>query len=406
MSDPTVPSNFEFNLGDYGGAISIPSPDELRKWVADEWKSWIWITTTGQSHMDNVVRHHQQFAQRVNQYAGNWASVLGRPDQVERVLNELSNLFQEYYCKRLIFHSSSIEAAFLSQLREKSKETVAAGAYAALLGGLLAGSLNDTPFLEGIFEGFIYKRNIDWTGSANAEVFNQLKKRYETNTAEQDRTFKELQAQNTNLNTAFGDTLRARTSALQTLENDQVNSFDKLHEEQSTAFTTVIKKHEENLKAIEQTYDQKLALQKPVEYWDIKERIHKQQARNYGAAALGTMLVLVGILGVSIYNVLSGLKSNEDPKHWQVGLLLAALFFSIWLMRILVRLFLSHLHLAGDAAERRTMILTYLAIGREGTQFAPQDKSLILQHLFRSASDGLVKDDGAPPTPMEFLTRK
>ena len=51
------------------------------------------------------------------------------------------------------------------------------------------------------------------------------------------------------------------------------------------------------------------------------------------------------------------------------------------------------------------MILTYLALSREGADVAPENRELILKHLFRSASDGLVKDEAAPPTILEFLTR-
>jgi len=52
------------------------------------------------------------------------------------------------------------------------------------------------------------------------------------------------------------------------------------------------------------------------------------------------------------------------------------------------------------------MILTYLAMSREGAQFGPEDKKLIIQHIFRAASDGLVKDDAAPPTLFELLSRR
>lgn len=51
------------------------------------------------------------------------------------------------------------------------------------------------------------------------------------------------------------------------------------------------------------------------------------------------------------------------------------------------------------------MILTYLALSREGADVGPEDKKLILQHLFRTASDGLVKDDATPPGLWEILTR-
>lgn len=70
-----------------------------------------------------------------------------------------------------------------------------------------------------------------------------------------------------------------------------------------------------------------------------------------------------------------------------------------------MRLLFNHLHAATDAAERRMMILTYLAMSREGAQFAAEDKKLIVQH-FRSVSEGLAKDDAAPATLFELLTRK
>ena len=52
------------------------------------------------------------------------------------------------------------------------------------------------------------------------------------------------------------------------------------------------------------------------------------------------------------------------------------------------------------------MIQTYLSMSREGTEFKAEDRKLILEHLFRSASDGLVKDDAAPPSVAEVITRK
>lgn len=35
-----------------------------------------------------------------------------------------------------------------------------------------------------------------------------------------------------------------------------------------------------------------------------------------------------------------------------------------------------------------------------------EDRQLILQALFRPASDGIVKDEGLPPSMFEFLTRQ
>ena len=126
----------------------------------------------------------------------------------------------------------------------------------------------------------------------------------------------------------------------------------------------------------------------------------------FGAVASVSVLAAGGGLSWLAHWALAGLSPNENPKHWQMGVLLLGAFFAVWLVRIFVRMLFSHLHLATDAAERRMMILTYLSMSRQGTQFAAEDQKLIVQHIFRSASDGLVKDDAAPPSIFEMMTRK
>jgi hypothetical protein len=74
-------------------------------------------------------------------------------------------------------------------------------------------------------------------------------------------------------------------------------------------------------------------------------------------------------------------------------------------LRIIVRLFLSQVHLAADAAERMTMVQTYLSLKEGGSTFKDDDLRLILGALFRPTSDGIVKDDGLPWGALEYLTR-
>jgi Family of unknown function (DUF6161) len=409
MAEDNTPKKFEFDLGEFGSVITISSPGELKDWVANESRAWEWIKFirpgTAQSPIQSTLVQHQNFKTSLENLSNDWARTQNSPQNLDGVLKQLGVVFQNYYRKRVIFHSSSPEAAFLSRLREKRGEFAAIAAYAALLKTVTSGNASDPQLIEGFFEAFLFGREIDWTGETQSEIFNNLKKQYEENLTTQTNKAVEIETRNTNLNQAFADTLKQRTDALLKLEIDKKDVLDKLHGEQSTAFEAVIKKHQDNLKAIELAYDQKLALQKPVLYWKAKERYHGRLSVKFGIAALITLVVLAAALGLFIYWVFAHLGPNENPKEWQIGLVLIAIFFSIWIMRILIRIFLSHLHQAGDAAERRTMIHTYLSLAREGSQFTPADKMLILQHIFRSVSDGLVKDDAAPPSPMEFLSR-
>lgn len=91
---------------------------------------------------------------------------------------------------------------------------------------------------------------------------------------------------------------------------------------------------------------------------------------------------------------------------WRLGsfILLATLAF--WVLRLLVHIFLSNLHLENDAAERVTMVKTYLALIRDG-KLAGDGENLkaMLAALFRPTGDGLVRDEGIPPTTLDWFTK-
>ena len=61
-------------------------------------------------------------------------------------------------------------------------------------------------------------------------------------------------------------------------------------------------------------------------------------------------------------------------------------------------MFLNHQHLGTDAAQRVTMVQTYLALIESDKLPKDEDRKLILQSLFRPGSDGIVKDDDSEPT--------
>jgi len=74
----------------------------------------------------------------------------------------------------------------------------------------------------------------------------------------------------------------------------------------------------------------------------------------------------------------------------------------IWITRLLIKVLLSHVHLHTDAQERRILTNTYLSLIRSNETLSDENRTLILQILFRPAATGIV-DDGGPATPMEFF---
>lgn len=393
MSEERTESIFEFDLGDHGDRLHFASPHELDSWNSHEIAKWQWLDQS--PHGNQIRGQHQNLHNQVTQHAGQWRNHEASQQPLVHLFNALRSTFEQFYKGQMILNSTAPKGGWLLKLQQERGAIIAVGAYAALLGRDLQNTINQPQLIEGMIEGFLFTREIDWTASAHHEALNRLKSQYEGNISDQDTRFKVIEQQNTALNESFQIALKEKKSAL-----------DELHAGQTTEFQRLTEEHVANLKAIEQTYDQKLALQKPVEYWEDKGKYHGVRSKWFGISSLIVGIGLAGLLGWLAHWVFGNLPQGENPKQWQIAIFLVAAFFAIWLTRILVRLFLSHLHLATDAAERSTMILTYLSMAREGSQFAPEDKTLIVQHLFRSVSDGLVKDDAAPPSLFEFMTRK
>jgi hypothetical protein len=75
---------------------------------------------------------------------------------------------------------------------------------------------------------------------------------------------------------------------------------------------------------------------------------------------------------------------------------------AFWIGRIILKIYLSERHLATDAEERRTMVMTYLALTRS-KKLVDDDKKLIFPAIFRSGADGIVKDENSPDTAFAAL---
>jgi hypothetical protein len=88
-------------------------------------------------------------------------------------------------------------------------------------------------------------------------------------------------------------------------------------------------------------------------------------------------------------------KSSGDTaiflKFAAIGAVVTTIVF--WIGRVLLRIYLSDRHLLSDAEERIAMVMTYLALSNDD-KIESSDRALILAPLFRTASDGIVREDG------------
>lgn len=414
MSEPSD-NSIKIELPQLKREFVFETPQKLVEWQEQLRGEWQWLSNTAAKLAWSPQESHLN---RVKQAANEWMQNRSHTGIRENVKNAVTAaLLQMFRADNPLFGSES-QSIFIKDVLQKHGQAAAAGAFAVLARSEVHFERNvPEAFFSGLLRGFLFQNEIDWTASAHRKVLEELETQYKQRLEDQEARLMRLEAENQRLNEAHDATLKAKSDGLDELTLAKASALDGLHTAKETAlndlyaakdtaFAELATKHEANLKAIEDTFHNKLALQKPIDYWREKKTAHVKLAKRF-ACASAIVLVLFGIgLGSLVYWAFGSLGPNDNPKHWQVGVTIIAAFFAIWIVRLLVRMFLSHQHLAADAAERVTMVQTYLSLSLEGQGVAPSDRSVILQQLFKSASDGLVKDDAAPPGLLELASRQ
>lgn len=78
----------------------------------------------------------------------------------------------------------------------------------------------------------------------------------------------------------------------------------------------------------------------------------------------------------------------------------------LWVIRFCAKTYSTHRHIQYDAAERVTMVSSYLAFMNDSDSVSSDHLDIILRALFRPGSDGLIKDETGPmPTGIEIIQR-
>lgn len=223
------------------------------------------------------------------------------------------------------------------------------------------------------------------------------------------------------VNKSIEDELSAGRKALETI-NGLIVEKEKQYEESLTKSVTGFEgeasisltgmnETAESLKATDKAYSEQMGLQAASEYWNIRSASHAKYEKIWGGAlifyailSLAAGFCLANGFWESVINVS---EYGPDYKYGHIkALSMSVLLFTfiIWGARIIARSYLSNQHLKTDALERRTMIMTYLALTHKN-KISEAERALVLEPIFRPTSDGLVKDDGAPNILASLMSR-
>jgi hypothetical protein len=153
------------------------------------------------------------------------------------------------------------------------------------------------------------------------------------------------------------------------------------------------------IEELEKTYEEKLRLDKPAEYWKKAARKYGIQGGLWSLAIIA--LVVVGLVYFREFFVtwLQGQDIGMQLNTIQ-GVILFGSIATVYafLMRVLSRLTFSSFHLMRDAEEREQLTYLYLSLSHE-TEVDATSREIILQALFSRSETGLLAQEHGPTMP-------
>lgn len=393
---------FTLDLVENGGRLAPTTAVELIQWIQTEQKFWAWVT---QRHYGS---HEQGFRQAIDQlsHALNHANqyqqyVVSNPQQAQNNLENIKNHINEALLRRKLPHSSTPLAKRIEAYQQAAGDQAASFLFAVHVPPDQGHHFqpNDLNSWRGLIDGLVDRFQPAQASAKGKKLaadqsFEQLRVKAEQLVADKTEKYDALHRDYTLL-----------AEGVQATAEDQLADFTEAQAERVKAFEALLAEHKTGMEALRKLYREEMGLKAPVEYWETKCASHTKLAWITGILSfVGIAAAAIG-LGWQMHDLLVTTPKGSAPEYWRIAALVLIGLFTVWGLRLVVRMFLSNLHLMTDAAERVVMVKTYLSLLEGDRLSGAEDRQLILQALFRPATDGIVKDEGIPASFFELLTR-
>lgn len=424
MSESVATPYLVVNFGEEGGSQSWSNIEEVRAWMALQRTDWQWLSLQNTNPTNNAwgvissaLEACRNSLQSAEQHAGN-------EQHVTHMKRDAGQHLERLFTKSPWLLPNSSYRKYIFEVRENGRPIEAALIAAHLLGQ----DMNGAPLskvIAALVEFELFSRGIKDRVRTESTALKKLVGEMTTLLDEHKQLKINQAAEFATLNTDVA-----------TQATNHGISFDDAQAAREEAWKKQLQETEEELKQLNETYDTHMALAAPVSYWEGKRDKHSEWAKWSFIALTACML----IFGIVLFCELRGVAQMiEDTKlaaiassaanaklgsavatapatsalsplldvlaTWKIGAYILLVTLAFWFIRLLVRIFLSNIHLENDASERVTMAKTYLALIRDGSFEGKEHIGTILAALFRPTGDGIVKDEGLPPTAMEWLTK-
>lgn len=394
---------FKLDLGENGGLFAPTTLAQATAWIQIEQVFWSWIQNRSYGNHDQGIR---QAVEQLNPALNHVQQALqykdSNPQQYQAQVTETANRLSDIFIQRKLPHSSTALAKRIEAYRKGAGDLT--GSYlAAVFVPPQQGhhfQPQDLAAWRGLIEGLIDRYNLGnaplkGRKQAADQSFEQLRTKAETLLGEKTLAYDELHR---NYDSVAKD--------IATSADNQIAHFNTAQDKREADFLKLVDEHKDEMEQLRKTFREEIALRAPADYWETKRKGHVFMSRILGGLTFASIAGAAISLSLFIHDLLGNTPQGTAPESWKVAMLVLIGLFTVWGVRLLVRMFLSHLHLSTDAAERVVMVRTYLSLLEGDRLSGGEDRQLILQALFRPASDGIVKDEGLPPSVFEFLTRQ
>ncbi|MFZ5807609.1 MAG: DUF6161 domain-containing protein [Verrucomicrobiota bacterium] len=389
MSEPFLKVKLEPN----GADTEFETWEDFTKWFSEEQKIWEWLndyrfrefmSSDLQRQYSNYFDAIRSRIQAIDQQKEN-------PQHVENHKRDIQSLIKDNYENRRILYSKTPDALMVLKLKEDSViASIAALAY--FLGiKIERGLLGERESYEGIIRAFCHANGIKFFKDNERTALRDLLK------DGQERINK------------FSGQLRNEiesTIASRDEKQSQFNQLKEQHEQFSNTTSQEWKDFSSKLQTewdtIKKTYEEQLGLQAPVQYWKKKDKGHFWQAIIYGVL---TLAFAANYFYFLVWPKAKTLLDCEKVDYGHVVLIFFLFGLGAWLIRVLLKLMMSHFHLQADAKQRATMVETYLALDKEGTAVPKEHRALILEAIFRPVTMGMIKEDQPSSMPFDYISK-
>ncbi len=177
-----------------------------------------------------------------------------------------------------------------------------------------------------------------------------------------------------------------------------IESLEQAKQEWASEVDTI----KSELERLRDYYKSSIALEAPVSFWEENMREHRKSAKKF----FWGLCILVPVIVGALMSIGWITLSDYETHHW--GRTTLFLFLSgvmLWVVRIIVKLYLSHKHLETDSRERVVLAKTYLSLLGEGKGPEPGQQDIVYHSLFRPSTTGIIKEDDNPNPVIELINK-